>query len=348
MPVLLRRDDWSDEKQYRAVEQIAAELNRVTSLASGLSGSGGGVADGDKGDITVSAAGATWTIDADVVTFAKMQNIATARILGRTTAGSGDIQELTFAAVAALLDHGALSGLGDDDHPQYAAIAQNEEISGKWTFSCDAGAIQFGKAGVANATINLFGDASFQNLDDDKITSFYGDTTNNTGFIFQGIDQGGAGLGGYTNLFGERVVFLTAGSGGIEAEISIVGDSGADGPGVYITQHDTTDYRAGYLGYPLINGGSSRTLQRSDEGRLVTCTGTVTVPPNASVPFSLGMEIVVYNNSGSAITLAQEAGVTIRLDGTATTGDRTLAQRGIGRLIKVGTNEWIACGSAVT
>lgn len=32
-----------------------------------------------------------------------------------------------------LLDHGWLSGLGDDDHPQYAGIAQTEDITGVWT-----------------------------------------------------------------------------------------------------------------------------------------------------------------------------------------------------------------------
>lgn len=59
-------------------------------------GAGGGISDGDKGDITVSASGATWTIDSDVVTYAKMQNVsATNRILGRSTAGSGDVEEIT-------------------------------------------------------------------------------------------------------------------------------------------------------------------------------------------------------------------------------------------------------------
>jgi len=54
------------------------------------------ISDGDKGDITVSASGATWTIDNDVVTFAKMQDVATAKLLGRATGGTGNIEEITL------------------------------------------------------------------------------------------------------------------------------------------------------------------------------------------------------------------------------------------------------------
>lgn len=56
------------------------------------------IADGDKGDITVSGTGAAWTIDNDVVTYAKIQNITSSTFLGRTTAGSGNIEEITVGA----------------------------------------------------------------------------------------------------------------------------------------------------------------------------------------------------------------------------------------------------------
>lgn len=52
--------------------------------------------DGDKGDITVSGTGAIWTIDNGVVTYAKMQDVsATDKILGRSSAGAGDVEEIT-------------------------------------------------------------------------------------------------------------------------------------------------------------------------------------------------------------------------------------------------------------
>jgi hypothetical protein len=61
----------------------------------------GGLSDGDYGDITVSSSATVWTIDNDVVTYAKMQNVsATDKVLGRLTAGAGDVEEITFTTYA--------------------------------------------------------------------------------------------------------------------------------------------------------------------------------------------------------------------------------------------------------
>lgn len=71
----------------------------TTALAFAQTGSGN-IPDGDKGDITVSSSGAAWSIDNDVVTYAKMQNVsATSRILGRKTSGSGDAEECTLSDI---------------------------------------------------------------------------------------------------------------------------------------------------------------------------------------------------------------------------------------------------------
>jgi hypothetical protein len=66
----------------------------------------GGVTDGDKGDITVASSGTVWTIDAGVVSYAKIQNVsATDKILGRSTAGAGSVEEISCTAAGrAILD----------------------------------------------------------------------------------------------------------------------------------------------------------------------------------------------------------------------------------------------------
>lgn len=72
---------------------------------------GGGVSDGDKGDITVSGSGSTWTIENDAITFAKIQNITDARLLGRSAGSSGDCQEISVGTGLSL-SAGSLSATG--------------------------------------------------------------------------------------------------------------------------------------------------------------------------------------------------------------------------------------------
>lgn len=93
------------------------------------SATGGGVSDGDKGDITVSSSGAVWTIDSATVTLAKMANLAQDQFIGRTTASTGVPETATITAAArTVLDDtstGAMAttlGLGTGDSPQFTGI----------------------------------------------------------------------------------------------------------------------------------------------------------------------------------------------------------------------------------
>ena len=56
------------------------------------------LSDGDKGDLTIASSLGSFTIDNDVVTFAKMQNIAQNTLLGRYSSGSGDPESVTLGA----------------------------------------------------------------------------------------------------------------------------------------------------------------------------------------------------------------------------------------------------------
>lgn len=95
------------EQSRRSHELAILELQRRLAAAlieiGAIDTSGSsGVPDGDKGDITVTASGATWTIDAGVVTLAKMANLAAARIIGSVAGGTP--AALTGTQVTALLD----------------------------------------------------------------------------------------------------------------------------------------------------------------------------------------------------------------------------------------------------
>jgi hypothetical protein len=93
---------------------------------------GGGVTDGDKGDITVSSSGATWTVDNDAVTYAKIQNVSAAsKLLGRGDSGSGDVQEITLGT--GLTMTGTTLAASGGGGTAYQIQVEQFTTSGTWT-----------------------------------------------------------------------------------------------------------------------------------------------------------------------------------------------------------------------
>jgi hypothetical protein len=111
-----------------------------------------------------------------------------------------------------------------------------------------------------------------------------------------------------------------------------------------ITSSDLAD-AVGYKGVPQNAQTSAYTLALSDMGKHISITtGGVVIPANGSVAFPIGSTIVVYNDSGSAQNISITTD-TLRLAGTATTGTRSLAQRGLATCVKVAATEWVVTGN---
>jgi hypothetical protein len=68
---------------------------------------------------------------------------------------------------------------------------------------------------------------------------------------------------------------------------------------------------------------------------------TITVPPNTSVPFPTGSQVLLYRSAVSGVAITAGSGVTINSPGGA---DELALQHSIGTLIKIGTNNWVLGG----
>lgn len=90
------------------------------------------------------------------------------------------------------------------------------------------------------------------------------------------------------------------------------------------------------------------TLALADRGKhIAITTGGITVPANSTLAFPIGTTITIYNDSA----LSQGIGIatdTMWMAGTANTGTRTLAQRGLATLVKVKATEWVISGAGLS
>ena len=113
-----------------------------------------------------------------------------------------------------------------------------------------------------------------------------------------------------------------------------------------VTGTEIVDGKGSVRRIPASNKTSGYTLAGSDGGTHINITtGGVTVP---SGQFVAGQAVTIYNNSGSAQTITQGSGVTLRKVGSATTGNRTLAQRGLATILCVASNDFVITGGGLS
>ena len=89
------------------------------------------------------------------------------------------------------------------------------------------------------------------------------------------------------------------------------------------------------------------TIAATDIGKCIAVTAGIALPANTTT-FAAGDSISIYNNSGTAITITQGSSITLYLAGTATTGNRTLAQRGIATIWFNSNTDAVISGAGVS
>ena len=199
----------------------------------------------------------------------------------------------------------------------------------------DLGTVGEFKEGATTKFTGLVRDAT------DKIYKLFSDLTATPANT---VNFGTAGLTFAPLVVGSaNVANTTAASSSTTGALTVAGGLGVAG-NIYAGTYVFDGY-GNLRALPPNAQSGSYTLVAGDVGRHVSTTAGVTV--NTSV-FSVGDVVSIYNNSGSSITITQGTSVTLRLAGTATTGNRTLALRGLATLLCVAAGEFVLSGSGVS
>ncbi len=165
-----------------------------------------------------------------------------------------------------------------------------------------------------------------------------------------GLTVGSDGSGGdvtfHSDTAGDAFVWDSS-----DEKLTITGTDGQtalDVPDGNVTITDTLTVSGGLVAPLAINAqtGTTYTFVIADAGKMVTSSNgsaqTVTVPPNSSVAFVVGTQIIVQNIGSANATLAEGSGVTINSKDDNKEID---GQYAAATLIKTATDVWSLIGA---
>ena len=329
----------------------------------------GGVTDGDKGDITVTNNGGTWTIDDSVITNAKVSTgIDAAKIANGSVSNAeyqylanvtSDIQTqidgkegtITAGTTAQYfrgdktfqtLDKAAV-GLANVDNTSDA----NKPISTATQTALDA------KEPTVTATTSADyyrGDKTFQTLDKAAVGLSNVDNTSDVNKPISTATQ--SALDGKEDTItattsseyyrGDKV-FATLDKAAVGLN-NVDNTSDANKPVSTATQTEI-DTKVDSLITLNNQTGTTYTLVLTDKDKLIemenAAANTLTVPLNSSVAFDVGTQILIVQKDAGTTTIAAAAGVTLlSKDSNLDIG----GQYGAATCIKIATDTWYVIG----
>jgi hypothetical protein len=321
----------------------------AVTLGTGLAMSGttlnatSSVSDGDKGDITVSNTGATWTIDNDAITLAKLAHMPTARVVGRTTAGTGTPELLTISGTGSV----AMTTSPTFTTPALGTPASGDFSTGAFAWpTFDQNTTGSAGSAATLTTTRTIGGADFNGSAD--VTSFpspgaIGGTTPNTIAGTTGTFSGDlittgtnaqiytSGAAAYLATYGAAAHIYTDGANaqiytsGTNATISTGGSNAhisTGSSGAYIQTRSTFRLNGGAFVTTLSHAATAdRAIAFPDApGTLALVSGDLGTPSAIVLTNASGTASININGTVGATTPSTIAGTTITGTSSLTLG----------------------------